>query len=116
MVNDGVFKPPPDRKWGILVVREIHCFWIAPIAMQTGAQKDVPSVHSKPVSDSTTEEAARSLQFTEYEHSLGFWDAMSLYWPAVVWSMFINLVCPPVSWLKMKLIQLQGHNSQRNGK
>ncbi|PLB47346.1 sugar transporter [Aspergillus steynii IBT 23096] len=59
--------------------------------MESGAQKDGTSVHSKSASESITEEAEKSLQFTEYEHSLGFWDAMGLYWPAVVWSMFINL-------------------------
>ena len=61
--------------------------------MESKDQKDMVSAHSKPASASITEEAEKSLQFIEYEHSLGFWDAMSLYWPAVAWSMFINLVC-----------------------
>jgi hypothetical protein len=37
-------------------------------------------------------EAEKSAQFTEYEHSLGFWEAVKLHWPAVAWAVFINLV------------------------
>lgn len=40
---------------------------------------------------STTEEAEKSLQFTEIEHALGFWQATKLYWPAISWGLFINL-------------------------
>ncbi|OJJ34543.1 hypothetical protein ASPWEDRAFT_585559 [Aspergillus wentii DTO 134E9] len=37
------------------------------------------------------DEAEKSLQFTEDEHSLGFWEAARLYWPALAWGLFINL-------------------------
>ena len=54
-------------------------------------QKDNTSLRS---TGAVTDEAEKSLRFTEYEHSLGFWEAMRLYWPAVMWSIYINLVCP----------------------
>ncbi|KAF2245889.1 sugar transporter [Trematosphaeria pertusa] len=39
----------------------------------------------------STEEAEKSLQFTEVEHAMGFWQAAKLYWPAICWGLFINL-------------------------
>ncbi|EAU37867.1 conserved hypothetical protein [Aspergillus terreus NIH2624] len=51
-------------------------------------QKDNTSLRS---TGAVTDEAEKSLRSTEYEHSLGFWEAMRLYWPAVMWSIYINL-------------------------
>lgn len=36
-------------------------------------------------------EAEKSLQYTELEHSLKFWQALKLHYPAVLWGLFINL-------------------------
>lgn len=52
-------------------------------------KQTTPSIRSSPTS--IVEEAEKSLQFTEIEHSLGFWQAAKLYWPAVCWGLFINL-------------------------
>ncbi|GAB7363749.1 hypothetical protein MBLNU230_g4317t1 [Neophaeotheca triangularis] len=41
--------------------------------------------------DFVSTEADRSRQFTAYEHGLSFWHAVRLYWPAVAWTLFINL-------------------------
>ena len=43
------------------------------------------------VGSATTEEAEKSLQYTEIEHALGFWQAAKLHWPAICWGLFINL-------------------------
>ncbi|KAJ5102225.1 sugar transporter [Penicillium alfredii] len=51
--------------------------------------KDTTVVVSVPAP--CAQEAEKSAQFSEYEHSLGFWEAVKLHWPAVVWAMFINL-------------------------
>lgn len=40
----------------------------------------------------STEEAELSFQFTKEEHALGWWDAMRLYYPAIGWGLFMNLV------------------------
>lgn len=46
----------------------------------------------RPVSpDSLSSEVSKSRRFTEYEHELSFWHAVRLYWPAVAWTLFINL-------------------------
>src|SRR5262245_22820578 len=47
-----------------------------------------PSVR---VGSTSTEEAEKSLQFTEIEHGMGFWQAAKLHWPAICWGLFINL-------------------------
>ncbi|KAJ4292374.1 hypothetical protein N0V90_009036 [Kalmusia sp. IMI 367209] len=47
-----------------------------------------PSVRA---GSATAEEAEKSLQFTEIEHALGFWQAAKLHWPAIFWGLFINL-------------------------
>ncbi|KAL1862789.1 hypothetical protein VTK73DRAFT_6648 [Phialemonium thermophilum] len=41
--------------------------------------------------DSLREEATKSLQYTEVEHALTFWAAIRKHYPAVLWSLFINL-------------------------
>jgi hypothetical protein len=47
-----------------------------------------PSIIS---SSASSEEAQKSLQFTEIEHAMGFWQAAKLHWPAIAWGLFINL-------------------------
>lgn len=37
------------------------------------------------------DEATKSLQYTEVEHSLTFWAAIKVHYPAVLWALFINL-------------------------
>ncbi|KAH9996747.1 putative MFS alpha-glucoside transporter [Xylariaceae sp. FL0662B] len=41
--------------------------------------------------DSIQIESEKSLQYTEVEHSLTFWQAIKLHYPAVLWVLFINL-------------------------
>ncbi|KAJ5815144.1 sugar transporter [Penicillium riverlandense] len=53
------------------------------------ANKNNTVVETAPSSQAV--EAEKSAQFTEYEHSLGFWEAVKLHWPAVAWAVFINL-------------------------
>lgn len=41
--------------------------------------------------DSLQTEQEKSMQYTETEHSLTFWKALQLHYPAVLWGLFINL-------------------------
>ncbi|KAJ9134632.1 Sugar transporter [Pleurostoma richardsiae] len=41
--------------------------------------------------DSLQLEGEKSYQYTEVEHSLSFWVAIQLHYPAVLWALFINL-------------------------
>jgi sugar porter (SP) family MFS transporter len=53
-----------------------------------------PSATGKPVDDYTEDEAWQAEQsqlYTEGQHALGFWDAVRLYKPAVLWSVVINI-------------------------
>lgn len=53
--------------------------------------KNDVSALTEPASPSTCDEAEKSLRLTELEHSLNFWQATKLYWPAVGWCLFVNL-------------------------
>jgi hypothetical protein len=44
------------------------------------------------ISEDAIEEAELSFQFTKEEHSLSWWDAMRLHYPAIGWGLFMNLV------------------------
>lgn len=44
------------------------------------------------ISADAREEAELSFEFTKQEHALGWWDAIRLYYPAIGWGIFMNLV------------------------
>lgn len=44
------------------------------------------------VSADASEEAELSFEFTKQEHALGWWKAIRLYYPAIGWGIFMNLV------------------------
>lgn len=54
------------------------------------SEKGATVVQSLPAD--SAEEAELSFQFTKEEHALGWWDAMRMYYPAIGWGLFMNLV------------------------
>lgn len=44
------------------------------------------------ISADGSEDAELSFEFSKQEHTLGWWDAMRMYYPAVGWGIFMNLV------------------------
>lgn len=56
-----------------------------------GLQVAVDNDSQTATSDDAAAESLKSQQFTKIEHALGFWEALRLHYPAVLWCLFINL-------------------------
>ena len=61
------------------------------MATTDAASADLKSVNASVDDNTLHDEATKSLQYTEVEHSLTFWAAIGAHYPAVLWALFINL-------------------------
>lgn len=56
-----------------------------------GKQNTIVNNDMDAISVQLSPEAEKSFQYTELEHSLTFWQALKLHYPAVLWGLFINI-------------------------